>query len=165
MKLSGVLKQLKLGWTQRRWLRQQRPRLVLLVPSRRRARNLEHVVKFLGKAQERLSPPQSDLARKIQHELGRVGWNVWTEALSYVALYSNKVEQQCLALRNLSQIEDEESIEHVENVIKGVLENPFTSDRVKRVAEAVLEELKSRRQMLDRQVSSGGRNDEEGDEK
>jgi len=125
----------------RRWFKR---REVPRVPSRKCARRLKKLVKHLGRAQEWFGSLDCEMARTLDHELGRVTWKVWAEVLSYVALYSANEERQCLALRNLSQVKDAGAVDHVKGVIKGVEEYPFTHDRVRRVAEAALRELERR---------------------
>jgi hypothetical protein len=74
------------------------------VSSQYGVRDLERLVKLLSQVQEYLNSRESNIVRgSIQRELGRVQWNVWTEALPYVALHSKDNSQQRLALRNLSQ--------------------------------------------------------------
>ena len=139
------------------WLRVRQHRgwlkgLPWFVPHRRRLKHLEGLVRLLGQAQEGLNLVDRELVREIQYDLGRVAWHVYTDAWPYVAVYSYSDERQCLAIRNLSQVEDDGSrtdgrIERARTVIKGVEKNPFTSDQVKKVARAALEELERRQQL------------------
>lgn len=149
--MPGIYRRVK-NLARLRWHQGWLTNLAWFVPSRRRARDLESLVRFLGHAQERLSAIDRDLVRRIQYDLGRVEWHVWTDALPYVAIYSYKEDKQCLALRNLSQVENDSSVcdgptERAKAVIKGVHDNPFTSDHVRRVAKAALEELDTRQRI------------------
>lgn len=88
-----------------------RPRLK---SSRRGAKDLKELVKFLGQVQEWLSSMQTELVTRIRHDLCKIEWNIWLEALSYIALHSNVDNQRCLALRNLSQVDDTKSMDSIE---------------------------------------------------
>lgn len=99
---------------------------------------------LLGKVQDDLGSARDAMATKIRRELTKVEWGIWTEALPYAEIYSNKDDERCLAIRNLSQVESIESIEHAKRIIQGIVTNPSTSNNVRRVAKAALEELKNR---------------------
>lgn len=142
-----ILRKIRSGLHRRRWFRRRED---LAVPTWKQARQLERLVTNLAKAQEWFGSVQCEMARKLARELARVEWKVWAEALSYVALFSPSEERQCLALRNLSQVDDEGGMDRVKGVIQGVIEYPFTPDRVKPVAEAALKELERRERIRDR---------------
>jgi hypothetical protein len=122
----------------------------LATPSRKQARQLEELVKDLSKAQEWLGVMDCEMARTLALKLGRIAWEIWAEALSYVALFSPSEESQCLALRNLSQVEDDGAIERVKRVVQGVIDTPLTSYRVNHVARAALDELERREKIRQR---------------
>jgi hypothetical protein len=115
-------------------------------------------LKVLGKAEEGLTCVKNEaLVKDIRYGLNKVFWAVWVEEMSYIALHSDKDKERCLALRNLSQVEDGESLEHIICVVSGVLHDLLASPRVTKVAKAVLSELQERQDANSRQVSSGGK--------
>ena len=137
----AIARELRPFLARRHWFRRHRD---LAVPDRKQAKQFERLVRHLGKAQEWLGNVDCEMARRLARELGHIEWKVWAEALSYIALFSRSKEQQCLALRNLSQVEYHGTVARVKAVVQGVKDNPFTDDRVKRVAEAALLELEKR---------------------
>ena len=110
-------------------------------------KNLERLVKTLGKVQLWLGYSQSEMIEKIQNHLNKIQWSIWTEALPYIAIYSKNEKDRCLALRNLSQVEGKGSIECAIDTINGIARNKNTTKRVKRVAKVALKELKKRQEM------------------
>lgn len=71
-------------------------------------------------------------------------WCTWVEALSYIALYSKKDKERCLALRNLSKVGDERSFARVKQVVDHVLCDDVSSYKVKEVAQLTLGQLQKR---------------------
>ena len=136
-----------------RW---QEWRYTKLVPSQPGASHLVRLVKLLGKVQGQLSCAQNEIVNKIQRDLGQVEWNVWTEVLPYVDVYSRNEKKRCSALRNLSQAAGRESMTRASEIIRGIATNPWTSGNVKRVADAALEELRERERLEKREASEGG---------
>ena len=108
------------------------------------ARDLESLVRLLGKVQGWLGSIDSDLIADIRRQLCHVTWRIWTEALAYTALHSKDVEKRKSAIRNLSQVEDPLAIEHSRITLESIVNEQVPSDRdrhVKEVAKAALAEL------------------------
>ncbi len=108
------------------------------------ARDLESLVRFLGKVQGWLGSIDSDLIADIRRQLCHVTWRIWTEAMAYVALHSRDVERRKSAIRNLSQVEDPLAIAHSMATLKSIVDEQVPTERdrhVREVAKAALAEL------------------------
>jgi hypothetical protein len=123
-------------WARPQWMRFGKHRNV--------ARDLEFLVDVLAQVGTWLSSIDSDLTSVIRHDMSKIEWKVRLEALSYIALHSKNSSKRCLALRNLSQVEGEDSMERARSVIQGVIDDPFhdADPDVKRVATTCLQELR-----------------------
>jgi hypothetical protein len=146
--------QLKPFLERRIWLTRHWPWVVL---GHKGSRDLAKLVRILGKVQEDLGRRENDLVfQNICFDLNRVTWCVWVEAMSMIALHSSNASERCKALRNLSQIDDAHLLQHVINVVNGVLNDPAASKNVTRTAEAALRELETRQEIeLKRQTARG----------
>ena len=105
------------------------------------AKDLEHVVNLLFQIERWLSSTQTELITNVRHDLCKVAWNIYLEALSYTALHSTNVSKRELALRNLSQVFVKKS---VTNVIHGIADDKGEPKCIRKVAKAALKELKQR---------------------
>jgi hypothetical protein len=102
-------------------------------------------MRVLARVEEQLSQVENDvLLEDIRLDLNRVMWSIWVEAMSHIALRSHSEGDRCLALRNLSQVEDAGSLQHVIHVVNGVMSDMTATEPVRRVGEAALKELEDR---------------------
>lgn len=152
-----VRDQLKPFLERRFWFRKRWP---WLVRASQGSRDLSQLLRSLGKVQEDLGRRENAMVFKnIRCNLNRLTWCIWVEAMSVMALHSTRPSDRCRALRNLSQIEDEQMLEHMMGVVTGVLHDPDASKDVVEIAEAALHELQVRRKIgLKKQgLADGGR--------
>lgn len=112
------------------------------------ARTLARLMRVLASVDSKLTRAQNDiLLEEIRRDLNGVMWSIWVEVMSCVALRSTKESERCLALRNLSQVDDLKTMSHVMDVVKGVLSDLDATPHVRQVAKAALKELKKRTEM------------------
>ena len=123
------------------WFQKRREPLLSLV--RKQHRKSEKLLKILGNALDKFDIGECELSRKIHIQLSKTMWYVYSYTWSYIILTSGNEEEICVALRNLSQPYEDDDISKVINVINGVIDNPYTSDKVKEVANAVILELQN----------------------
>ena len=136
------IKYIKPWWQNRSYLS--------LTPSHQGAKQLRRLAKTLGQMRFWIKP-DSVMGRRIGQSLFQAENEILTESFSYLALHSEKDEERCSALMFLSQLggkekeEKEAMMNYAEDIIRAVLNDRSTSDAVKKVANAALEELKARR--------------------
>lgn len=149
-----VLDQLKPFLERRFWFRRRWP---WLVRGFRGSRDLTQLLRMLGRIEQQLGSEKNDMVfENIRFDLNHLTWSIWVEAMSVIALHSNRTSERCKALRNLSQVEDGQLMEHIIGVVTGVLHDPNAPKGVTRMAEAALRELEIRREIKSKSDAAVG---------
>ncbi|HPG41615.1 MAG TPA: hypothetical protein PLP19_19720 [bacterium] len=128
-------------YCKQKYLKWEFPRLE---KNKKGIKNLERVVNMLFQINKWLSSNNSELIKNVRHDLVELTWNIYLIALSYAALHSTEIFQRELALRNLSQASNPDSINSIILVVQGIANDQYESDSIRKLAKVVLEELKEK---------------------
>ena len=132
---------IKYSW-QLRWWDKHQSQLMESIPHRTALRKMNKLVKHIGRIQIWTMKSNIDIDGEILCNLNKLMWYIRIELWPCAAIYSTSDDEKRLALRNLSQAENKDSIKRYIKLVDGVCENPYYSASVKEVAKAVLRELR-----------------------
>lgn len=114
--------------------------------------NKEFAMRLLAVTQYQLGMLRNKWANIMARWLWTKIINLDYKRMCQLVVRTTNDEEQCLALRNLSQIPGDAAISHVTAVINGILKDRSTSKNASVVAHATLEELKIREELMNREM-------------
>ncbi len=121
-------------------------------PELRQHRDMQRLIRRLGKAQSWLPPDDTQLVKDVREKLWRVLTILSTNERAHAALFSGDSEERCRALRYLSQVPIS-LIDEAMAVVDGISNNMGEKRLVKKVARVALEEMKERQRMAQRNIA------------